>query len=92
MQNTNPDENQIQARVVDLIRRSAKLLEPGEELPGDRELMEVGVDSFGLLELITNLELEFDIAIPDDMLTRETFQSASSVTRAVRDILTGAAA
>lgn len=92
MQNTFPDRDQILARVVDLVRRNAKLLEPGEELPADRELMEVGVDSFGLLELITDLEVEFDIAIPDELLTRETFQSASSVTRAVHGILAGVTA
>ena len=90
MRNTIPDERQTRARVVELIRRGAKLLDPDEELPGDRELMELGMDSFGLLELITDLELEFDILIPDEMLTRETFRSASSVTRAVRDLLAGA--
>jgi len=87
-----PDNDHIVVKVTDLIRRSAKLLEPGEELPPDQELLEMGVDSFGLLELITNIELEFDIAIPDEMLTRETFLSASSVTQAVRHILASAAA
>jgi acyl carrier protein len=90
MQNTYPDADTVQARVVDLIRRIARLLEPGEELPLDRELLDAGVDSFGLLELITDLEMEFDIAIPDEMLTRETFQSARTVAELVRGILAGA--
>jgi len=89
------DEEQdgdVVARVVTLIRRSAKLLESDEEFPADRDLLELGVDSFGLLELITDLEEEFDIAIPDEMLTRETFRSADSVTRAVHWIRVRASA
>jgi acyl carrier protein len=92
MQNTFPDDDPVQARVVDLVSRSARLLDPGEELALDRELLDAGVDSFGLLELITSIELEFDIAIPDEMLTRETFQSARSVTELVRQMLAGASA
>lgn len=80
----------VLAQVVELIRDSAKLLDPDETLPPDRELMDLGIDSFGLLELITSIELAFDIEIPDEMLTRETFQSASSVAQAVRQLLTGA--
>lgn len=92
MQSKFTDGDHILVRVTNLIRSSAKLLEPGEELAPQQELLDIGIDSFGLLELITNIELEFDIAIPDEMLTRETFQSAHSVTEAVRQIMAGVSA
>jgi acyl carrier protein len=85
-------DDDILLRVTEVITRSAKLLEPGEELAPQQELLDVGIDSFGLLEIITEIEIEFDIVIPDEMLTRETFRSAHSVAEAVRDIRSGAVA
>lgn len=79
--------DKVLAQVVELIRDSAKLLDSDESLPPEQELMDLGIDSFGLLELITSIELAFDIEIPDEMLTRETFQSANSVANAVRQLL-----
>jgi len=45
----------------------------------DMNLMEVGVDSVLFLRLIVNIEVEFDIIIPDGDLTFENFQTISVI-------------
>jgi acyl carrier protein len=52
------------------------LLDPDEEIPLDESLLEAGIlDSYGTVELITFIESQFEISIPDADLTREKLGS-----------------
>ncbi|MFI0898194.1 phosphopantetheine-binding protein [Streptomyces sp. NPDC020983] len=75
--------------VTGAVRRCAKLLEPGDEVHPDQPLLELGLDSPGLVELIVLLEEELDILIPDDQLTPEVFESVSSIVRALGPLVDG---
>jgi acyl carrier protein len=61
----------------------AKFVEPGEVSDADRPLIDLGVDSFALVDLLARIEEEFAIAIPDELLVAETFHSAGSLADAV---------
>jgi acyl carrier protein len=74
-------------QVMGLVRPHTKLLEPGEELDPERELLDLGVDSFSLLEFITDVETKFGIMIPDELLNPDTFRSTASVSAAVAELL-----
>jgi acyl carrier protein len=53
-----------------------------EELDADASLLEAGVlDSTGVLELIEHLESRYGIAIPDEDLVPENFDSIAGVLR-----------
>ncbi len=56
--------------------KSSVLLDPGVAIPLDRSLMESGIlDSYGIVDLLTFIEREFGLAIPDEDLTREKMGS-----------------
>jgi acyl carrier protein len=52
---------------------------------GDETLLQdLGLDSLELAALIVELEQEYGVSFPADMMTREVFSSVASVTDAVR--------
>lgn len=66
---------QTMHRIVTYVRGAA-MIDPSLEIPLDRSLLEAGVfDSFGIVELITYIETEFDLVIPEEDLTREKMGS-----------------
>ncbi|MFI2207375.1 phosphopantetheine-binding protein [Streptomyces sp. NPDC020192] len=81
------DKADLASVVTDAVRRCAKLLQPGDEVPPDQPLLELGLDSLGLVELIVLLEEELDIQIPDEQLTPEVFDSVSSIVSAVESFV-----
>lgn len=63
------------AKLVDYLRRSV-LLNPEEEIPLDRSLLEAGIlDSYGIVDLLTFIEGEYGLAIPDEDITKEKMGS-----------------
>ncbi|WP_236794813.1 thioesterase domain-containing protein [Amycolatopsis sp. GM8] len=53
-------------------------------LPETGVLAELGLDSLGTVRLLADLEGEFDVELPDDALTEETFKTVGSLWRALR--------
>lgn len=54
------------------------------DLPMDSSLIEAGIlDSYAIVELVTYLEAEFDIRIPDEDLTKEKFGSINKMAKYV---------
>lgn len=48
---------------------------------------ELGIDSFKSIQLLIDLEVEFDIEFPDSMLSMELFASAGSLYDGLNQIL-----
>jgi acyl carrier protein len=57
------------------------------ELKLDSRLADLGVDSISLLQLIVQLEEAFDLSLPDDAFSPETFESVESLWRVVSSLL-----
>jgi acyl carrier protein len=56
--------------------RETVLLDPSEEIPISRSLIESGIlDSCGIVDLLTFIEREFGLSIPDEDVTREKMGS-----------------
>lgn len=66
-----------QTKIIDIIRRVAgKPIDPAQE----ESLFESGLlDSFTLTDMITALESEFSISIPDSDLTPRKFDSVARI-------------
>ncbi|WP_433697151.1 phosphopantetheine-binding protein [Nocardiopsis sp. CA-288880] len=72
--------------------RYAAVLRPllpylGDE-PVDRgmSLTDLGLDSFGIVQALVELEAEFGVEFPDDRLTAETFASVGSLWEALASL------
>lgn len=64
--------------------RDAVLLDPAEEIPLDESLLEARVlDSYGVVDLVTFLEREFGVTIPDEDLTKEKLGSIRKMAKYV---------
>lgn len=70
---------QIEEVIVNWVQSFA-IIEPGQEIPLDQSLLEAGIlDSFGIVDMMTYVESEFDISIPDEDMTREKLGSIQKV-------------
>jgi acyl carrier protein len=79
--------DQVLDRVVELVRQVSAFVDPTTELDPGLPLKELGVDSFGLVDLLSKVEDEFGVLIPDELLGPETFQSAAALTATVLPLL-----
>jgi acyl carrier protein len=76
----NPNEPYIE-KILDYLRSSV-LLNPADEIPLDRSLLEAGIlDSYGIVDLLTFIEGEFGLAIPDEDITKEKMGSIRKMAR-----------
>ena len=73
---TQPDRIQ-QAKILEIVRRvAAKPVDPSP----DESLFESGMlDSFSLTDLVSALEAEFSIRVPDADLTPRKFESIARI-------------
>ena len=80
------------AEVVNgIIRRHAWVIPRTVAITPDLELLEEGVDSLTLVEIIGSLEKEFNCIFPDDLITLDIFRTPASITSTVIGLLTEAA-
>jgi acyl carrier protein len=79
------------AEVVNrVIRRRAWVIPLTVEITPDLELLEVGVDSMTLVEIIAGLETEFDCTFPGDLITFDAFHTPASIASTVIGLISGA--
>ena len=66
--------NEIQTSLLDFISRN--FMVDIEEIPLDRSLIDEGIiDSFGLIEISSFMENQFQIAVDEEDMTRDNFGS-----------------
>ena len=70
-------------RVVDA---HGRLPVPVADLPDEADLYEAGMTSHASVSVMLALEDAFDVEFPDEMLTREVFESVASMARAVEQL------
>lgn len=55
----------------------------GAEFKAEDSLRAMGLDSMGVVQLLTDLEETFALELPDDVLTDETFDTVGSLWKSV---------
>ena len=74
-------EAPIVQKILDYLKASV-LLDPAVEIPLDRSLLEAGIlDSYGIVDLLTFIEGEFGLSIPDEDITKEKMGSIRKMAR-----------
>ncbi|MCG6498014.1 phosphopantetheine-binding protein [Kitasatospora sp. A2-31] len=68
-------DERYEAVLTDLMPRLAE----ERPLPADRELRTAGLDSMATVELLVRLEEAYQVAIPDEELSPEAFETVGSL-------------
>ncbi|MBO4208048.1 phosphopantetheine-binding protein [Micromonospora echinofusca] len=63
----------------EILRGHLPFLPADEPLTPDTNLTDHGLDSLGIVDLLTALEGQYGVAFVDDALTRETFETVGSL-------------
>jgi acyl carrier protein len=69
-----------------ILRVHARFLAAGADIDPDLPLASLGVDSLDIIELVVQLEDAFDVEIPPDRVTPETFSTPASIWRLLRQL------
>lgn len=67
------------AEIEAIVRPHLKFLDEADALEPDRDLGEAGLDSMASIDLLLDIEDRFGIAIPDDLLTEDSFTSLAEI-------------
>lgn len=70
----------------DALLKHLPYAEGGSLVPSD-DLAALGLDSMGVIQLLAELEDRYDLELPDEVLTEETFATAGSLWSTVADLL-----
>lgn len=65
----------IETRLLNLLRPFLRLLPPNQTLAVDAELGKLGLDSLQSIDLLMALEQEFEVQIPDEKVTVDSFST-----------------
>ena len=82
----------IRNRIVILVQGILEQNAVSAEVNADASLVDIGLTSMDMVNLMLGVEAEFDFTIPQDQITPENFQSVETLGRLVVDQLAPATA
>lgn len=62
-----------------ILRKHARFIATGTDINADTSLASIGVDSLDIIELIVQIEDNFDLEIPAEQVTPQTFATPASI-------------
>jgi acyl carrier protein len=81
----------IQGRIVALVKSILEQNSIAVEIAPDTKLVDIGLTSMDMVNLMLGVEAEFDFMIPQEQITPENFQSVATLERLVAGQLAQAA-
>jgi acyl carrier protein len=78
--------NTTDTTIRTILDKHGKLVKPAMSLAEDEDLYQRGLSSHATVNLMLALEDAFDFEFPDALLTRATFESVSSIMRAMESL------
>lgn len=85
-------EADLSNRIVTLVRDILAQNAISTEVATDAKLVDVGLTSMDMVNLMLAIEAEFDFTIPQELITPENFQSVETLQRLVAGQLAAAKA
>ena len=76
-------ESNIRDRVVSLVKAILEQNEIAAEVTPAARLVDAGLTSMDMVNLMLSVESEFDFTIPQDQITPENFQSIETLERMI---------
>ncbi|KKD39701.1 hypothetical protein WN50_01825 [Limnoraphis robusta CS-951] len=65
-----------------------KFVQSIDQIDDEADLNSLGLDSMSATNLMIDLEDEFNITFPDDLLTPETFRTVQTLNSAIQTLIT----
>jgi acyl carrier protein len=84
-------DSDIRDRIISLVKAILEQNEITADVEPGARLVDVGLTSMDMVNLMLGVEADFDFAIPQDQITPENFQSVESLERLVASQLQQAA-
>jgi acyl carrier protein len=81
----------MQDEIREILAQSGRLAVPVENLEDEADLFAAGLDSLAIVNVLMSIEERFDIELPDELLSRRSFSSISTLKRVVTDLTERAA-
>ena len=81
--------DEITRRVRQCLYKHLEFVEAGAEFDMNEELRKLGLDSMNAIALLLDVEKEFAINFPDDMLVPQTFATGEAIVAAVQKLSAG---
>lgn len=81
----------IDRKLNDILLQHLPEAPANKSLSTEQSLVDLGIDSLRLVELIVNLEDSFGIVIPDEEMLAENFSTVGSVSNLVNRVLSAGA-
>ncbi|GLH81512.1 aminoacyl carrier protein 1 [Bradyrhizobium sp. SSBR45G] len=85
-------EADISKRIVTLVRDILAQNSISADVTTDVKLVDIGLTSMDMVNLMLGIEAEFDFTIPQELITPENFQSVATLERLVSGQLAAAKA
>jgi acyl carrier protein len=76
----------MNSKIRELLAQTANLPCDIATLTDDADLYDAGMSSFSSVQLMLAIEENYDIEIPEKMLTRRTFASIANIAEAIAEI------
>jgi acyl carrier protein len=77
------NETDVQGRVTTLVKSILAQNEITADVAPEAKLVDIGLTSMDMVNLMLGIEAEFDFMIPQDLITPENFQSVATLERLV---------
>ena len=75
------------AKIRDLIEAQKLVTVSADRIESEADLYELGMSSFGSVQLMLALEDHFDIEFPERMLNRKTFATIAAIDRSLTELI-----
>ena len=76
-------DSDVQDRILGLVRAILKQNAIAAEVLPESKLVDVGLTSMDMVNLMLSVEAELDFTIPQDQITPENFQSVNTLQRMI---------
>jgi acyl carrier protein len=83
-------DSKIRARLTALVRDILAQNSIAATVASDTRLVDIGLTSMDMVDLMLGVEAEFDFTIPQEQITPENFQSVQTLERLVTEQLQAA--
>lgn len=75
----------IEAKLLDFLRR--EIYDPSVGIEADTHLIEAGLDSFSLLQILIFVEKSFNLTIPEAEINEDRMRSVQHISQLIHELL-----
>ena len=79
----------MEKEIAEIVGQHASFNLDATTLPADADLFDLGLSSYGAVQVMMALEEKYDVVFPDELMKKEHFSTIRKLTAAVRSARSG---